>query len=347
VRLRFSVLAAACGACLLTAGGASAYPWPIKPFNKQHPIRANFGDPRTIFQLPLFSGGIDGPGSFSFHNGIDISAPDHTRVYAVASGIIKRLEAREASIETPDNRTFQYEHIVPAVKLGQQVIAKRTLIGSIAPSYGHVHLTEIRGTQVWNPLARGGIAPYRDSTKPTISSITLRPFHTLQDFDPLGVCGTVSIVSEIHDTPQVKVRGTFADFPISPAFVTWAMRRAGTGKVIVQTTPVADFRGTLPPVAGFWNIYARGTYQNAPRFGPRQYELMPGRFIYALTPDGLDTRKLPNGVYRISVRASDMRGNTRVATQPFTVVNQNNTPTGCPVTTPPPTTTTTTTTTPY
>ena len=36
--------------CLLALGaaaGAGAYPWPVKPFNKQHPIRANFGDPNA------------------------------------------------------------------------------------------------------------------------------------------------------------------------------------------------------------------------------------------------------------------------------------------------------------
>jgi peptidase M23-like protein len=341
VRLRLSFLLAVCGASLVASGNAWAYPWPVKPFNKQHAVRANFGDPRTVFQLPLFQDGIDGPGDFNFHNGIDISAPDGTPVYPVLSGTVKKIEALEVSVDTPENRTFQYVHIVPIVHVGQQVVAKRTVVGYVARTYGHVHLTELRGTQVWNPLAKGGIAPYRDTIKPTISSITLRPWHELQDIDPLGVCGTVSLVSEIFDTPQLKVRGAFAGFPVSPALVTWALRRAVTGKVIVQTTTVADFRGTLPLPPEFWHVYARGTYQNAPRFGPRQFSLMPGRFIYELTPQGLDTRKLTNGVYQIIVRASDIRGNARTASQRFTVVNQAGTPTGCPATTPPPATPTT------
>jgi len=335
VRLRLVAILAACGSSLIASAGAAAYPWPVKPFNKQHAVRANFGDPRTIFQMPLFQGGIDGPGDFNFHNGIDISAPDGTAVYPVVSGTVRRLQPLELSVETADGRTFQYVHIVPVVQLGDQVVARHTIVGYVARTYGHVHLTELRGTHVWNPLAKGGVGPYRDTIKPTIASITLRPWRELQDIDPLGVCGTVSIVAETFDTPQLRVRGTFAGFHVAPAFVTWALRRAVTGKVAVQTTTVADFRQTLPTPSEFWKVYARGTYQNAPRFGARQYSLMPGRFIYELTPAGFDTRKLANGVYQISVRASDIRGNARTASQRFTVVNQAGTPTGCPMTSPP------------
>ena len=61
---------------LAVASGASAYPWPFKPFNKQHPIRGFFGDPRTVFENGVLSGGFDGPGFFSFHQGVDIAAPE-------------------------------------------------------------------------------------------------------------------------------------------------------------------------------------------------------------------------------------------------------------------------------
>ena len=35
---------------LASAGAASSYSWPFKPFNKQHPIRGYFGDPRTVYE---------------------------------------------------------------------------------------------------------------------------------------------------------------------------------------------------------------------------------------------------------------------------------------------------------
>jgi hypothetical protein len=317
-RLLLALLAAG----LVLPASAAAYPWPVKPFNKQHPIRANFGDPRTVFQLALFQNGIEGPGTFQFHNGIDIAAPDGTDVYPVMSGTAVLLDAESLAVKTDENRIFQYFHIIPLVHDGEHVIAQKTVLGYIRRGAGHVHLTEIRGFRVWNPLARGGLAPYRDRTKPTVAEVDFRRLNTLQELDPLGICGQVSLVADVFDTPQMKISGSFAGFPIAPAFVRSTMRRVGSGKVISYRNVAADFRTTLPTEPDFWKIYARGTYQNAPRFGPRQYNLMPGRFLYNLTPlDGLDTQTLPNGVYQITVQATDMRGNTRTLNRRFTVVN--------------------------
>ena len=63
-----------------TAGAstASAYGWPVKPFDRQHPVRGFFGDPRI---------GMTPKGMHSgFHFGIDISCPNGTPVYATLDG---------------------------------------------------------------------------------------------------------------------------------------------------------------------------------------------------------------------------------------------------------------------
>ncbi len=320
---------------LAVCGSASAapYPWPVRPFDRQHPVRANFGDPRTIFENPLFSDGIEGPGSFLFHNGIDISARDGTAVYPVVSGVAKLLDSATVGVTTGDHRSFQYFHLVPLVTDGEQVVARRTMLGYVMKSAGHVHLTEIRGDRVTNPLAKGGIAPYRDTVAPHVSSIVFRTPPSLHAVDPLAICGRTSIVTDASDTPQLKVPGSFAGFPVSPALVTWFVRRV-TGPIVMGATAV-DFRGTLPLADDFWNVYARGTYQNAPRFGPRQFALMPGRFLYNLTPEELDTRSLPNGIYQVTVRAVDIRGNAGSLSQRFTVTNVPGSETGCPPAPPP------------
>jgi len=339
VRLRLPLTLLLAG--LVFSGPAFAYPWPVRPFNKQHPIRANFGDPRTVFQLALFQNGIEGPGTFQFHNGVDIGAPDGTNVYPVVSGIAVLLDAESLAVKTQDGRVFQYFHIVPLVQNGEKVVAQKTLLGYIRRGAGHVHLTEIRGFRVWNPLARGGLAPYRDTTKPTVAEIDFRRWNTMQELDPLGICGQVSLVADVFDTPQLKISGSFAGFPISPALVRSTVRQVGSGRVISWRNVAADFRTTLPTEPDFWKIYGRGTYQNAPRFGPRQYNLMPGRFLYNLTPPaGFATSTLPNGVYQITVQATDMRGNTRTLNRRFTVVNQANSDktgaeAGCPNPPPP------------
>ena len=86
MRLRLILLIACFALALAASAGASAFPWPVKPFNKQHPIRANFGDPRTRFLNTMLTDGLQGPGTFLFHNGIDIAAADGTPVYPVVSG---------------------------------------------------------------------------------------------------------------------------------------------------------------------------------------------------------------------------------------------------------------------
>jgi hypothetical protein len=275
----------------------------------------------------MLTDGLDGPGLFQFHNGIDISAPGGTPVYPVVSGIAKIITGDAVSVRTEDDRVFQYFHIIPRIRDGQHVLARRTLLGWVMKAFQHVHLTEIRGFRVWNPLARGGIAPYRDHTVPEVDSIGARPLRSLVPLDPQHLCGTVSIVATAHDTPPLPVPGTFAGFPVSPSFVSWSFDRIAGG-VFVSDVTVADFRTTLPPARSFWDIYARGSFQNAPRFSNRQY-FMPGRFLYDL--DGaLDTRSYPNGTYEVLVRVSDMRGNESEAAQRFTIANVPHTENGCP-----------------
>src|SRR4051795_7651764 len=174
VRLRLSFLIACFALALAASAGASAFPWPVKPFNKQHPIRANFGDPRTRFLNTMLTDGLQGPGTFLFHNGIDIAAPEGTPVYPISSGTVRLIDAAAVLVRSPGHK-FQYFHIIPTVHNGEHVIARHTVLGHVMHAANHVHLTEIRGSRVWNPLARGGISPYPDRTTPQVDSIFARP----------------------------------------------------------------------------------------------------------------------------------------------------------------------------
>jgi hypothetical protein len=194
--------------------------------------------------------------------------------------------------------------------------------------YDHVHLAEIRGNRVWNPLARGGIAPYRDRTVPQVRAINVRPAGSLVPFESSTVCGTVSVVAAADDAAPMAVPGVFGGFPLSPSLITWSLAKVG-GSTYVRDAPAADFRTTLPGSKSFWTIYARGSYQNAPRFSNRQY-FMPGRFLYSLA-SFVDTRAYPNGLYEITVDVSDMRGNNSEAALQFKIDNHAaGAGTGCP-----------------
>jgi hypothetical protein len=326
VRLRLPLLLACCLAALVPAAAASAYPWPLKPFNQEHPIRANFGDPRTRFLNTMLTDGLQGPGTFLFHNGIDIAAPEGTPVYPVSSGKVRYIDYSAISVKTKGHGVFQYFHIVVKVRDGQYVVAGKTVLGTVMHAYDHIHLSEIRGGRVWNPLARGGVAPYRDRTVPQVRAINVRPAGSLLPFDSATVCGTVSLVAAADDAAPMAVPGVFAGFPLSPALITWSLARVG-GITYVDDVPAADFRTTIPSSRYFWSVYARGSYQNAPRFSNRQY-FMPGRFLYNLA-GFVDTRSYPNGLYEIAVRVADMRGNSSEAALQFKIENHAGSETGC------------------
>jgi len=326
VRYRLPLLLGCCLGALVAATAASAYPWPLKPFDQQHPIRANFGDPRTRFLNTMLTDGLQGPGTFLFHNGIDIAAPEGTPVYPVSSGKVRSIDDSAISVKTKGHGVFQYFHIVVKVRDGQHVVAGKTVLGTVMHAYDHVHLSEIRGGRVWNPLARGGVAPYRDHTVPQVRAINVRPAGSLLPFDSATVCGTVSLVAAADDAAPMAVPGVFAGFPLSPALITWSLARVG-GITYVDDVPAADFRTTIPSSRYFWSVYARGSYQNAPRFSNRQY-FMPGRFLYNLA-GFVDTRSYPNGLYEIAVRVADMRGNSSEAALQFKIENRAGSETGC------------------
>jgi hypothetical protein len=319
---RIGIVATVAALALALASAASSYSWPFKPFDRQHPIRGFFGDPRTVYENGVLAGGFDGPGFFSFHQGIDIAAPNGTPVYPVMSGTAHYLGASVLNVNVGqvdgNDVTFQYFHITPIVGEGEHVIAKETVLGYVEPPYGHVHLTEIDGSHAVNPLQKGHLAPYADHTRPTIRVTTFsNSAGAIQT--PLGLCGRVQIAVDAYDRPPMAVPGAFNGLPVSPALVEWTVRRLN-GKIAIPLRIAADFRTALPPNSKFFDTYAKGTYENSPRFGTQQYTSMPGRYLFLLAPN-FDTTTLPNGVYSLTVRVADIRNNTTTQTQRFSVLN--------------------------
>jgi hypothetical protein len=315
------LIAALAAAALAAAAGASAYGWPVRPFDRQHPIRGFFGDPRTRYENGVLAGAFDGPSFVSFHQGVDISAPDGTPVYPVMGGTAHYLGAATLNVDTGNDRIFQYFHIVPIVGEGERVVARSTVLGYVQPPYGHVHLTEIDGAHAVNPLAKGHLSPYVDHTRPTIRDAFFRN-QTGVIQTPLGLCGRVEIDADALDMPPVPVPGSFRGLPVAPALVRWTITKVN-GTAVVPWRTVADFRVGLPGNAHFFDVYAKGTYENAPRFGSQQYTSMPGRYLFLLAGN-YDTTSLPNGLYVLGVRVADIRGNRAALTERFSVLNARN-----------------------
>jgi murein DD-endopeptidase MepM/ murein hydrolase activator NlpD len=283
-------------------------------------VRGNFGDPRTIFNVAPAASGLNGPGQFSFHNGVDISAPANTPVYPVMSGTAYAVSREQVNVDVRPGLTFQYIHINPTQFSSRQVIAGKTVLGTVIKSAGHVHLSEIRDGKVTNPLLKGHLQPYNDQTRPTVASILVRDAQG-QPTGPLGVHGKIELVADAFDRPQIPAPGSWRSMPVAPAIVQWRLTATNTGKTVIRTQVVADFDLGLPLNRDFWTIYARGTYQNQPRFGQTIYSWMPGQFLYDLTPQLLDTRTLHDGPYTVTVDAIDVRGHRGTLQQRIFVRN--------------------------
>src|SRR3954470_15177361 len=86
------------------APGAAASGGPLKPFDKQHPVRSFFDDPRQ-----------EGAEAASFHFGVDISAPDGTAVYAVTDGVVRLQPDSVALVADSGDRVFSYWHVSTTV----------------------------------------------------------------------------------------------------------------------------------------------------------------------------------------------------------------------------------------
>jgi hypothetical protein len=286
-----------------------SYHWPVKPFDRQHPIRGGFGDPRTLSRDEPF--GWTGPnesGAYSFHNGIDIVAAAGTAVYPVVSGWVAKAEADEIVIDTYDGRAFQYYHLSKArdIQRGAKVVVDHTVLGWIRHKYGHVHLAEIDNHLIHNPLDYGHLEPYDDSTRPVATELYLdngpvpSPLagRTIHPGDPLAVAA--------YDPPAMDVPGEWSGLPQAPALVKWRMFHAGTYS---PWHVVVDFRETEPTPREFWSVYARGSYQNHPVFDHRLFD-NPGRYLYRLDPPS----ELQPGLYRLQVQVADIRHNYSTTT---------------------------------
>ena len=285
-------------------------------------MRGYFGDPRTQFRgRPSERVIMSGRGAFAFHSGIDIVAAVGEPVYPVLSGTARRVSADEVAVDTLDGRTFVYWHIRPSVSTGEAAVAGQTVLGHVLRRAGHLHFGEFENGVFINPLARGHLQPFADRTRPQIRDIEIRQAGSGAVVPPILVRGTVKLAVDAFDSAP-GVPGEWAGFPVTPVLVKWRLQ-TWKGQIAIPETVAADFRAKLPERPQFWRVYARGTYQNNAVFGTQLAARQPGRFLFNLVPNGLDTRHLRYGDdnYDLVVTAVDIRGNASTLKERITVRN--------------------------
>lgn len=242
--VRVVAFVAAGVAALLAPSLARAYHWPIKPFDRQHAIRAAFDDPR--------SGG-------SFHFGVDISAPTGTPVYAVAPGTVFRYSDAIAVLRA-NGHEFSYWHVHATVP-EHSFVTTGERIGVVRPGFGHVHLAEFDGRTYVNPLRRGALAPFSDHTRPVVGPIVVRE-----------AASTITATVEAYDPPPVRPPWPWQKAVWTPALIRW--RLLAYGLPLVPWTTAVD-SDVYHPEREFHRVYAPGTRQNRPG--------RAGRYVFWLT----------------------------------------------------------------
>jgi murein DD-endopeptidase MepM/ murein hydrolase activator NlpD len=262
----------------------AAYDWPVKPFDRQHPVRSFLDDPRIASK------------SQAFHFGIDVSAPDGTPVYAVEAGEVFFDSGRSIAVVSGPSHEFGYWHIVPSVKSHQHV-KRHQLLGVIDKGWEHVHFAERLNGVYINPLRPGGLGPYTDTTAPSIAEVSLVQKAT----------GTLTVLANAYDTPSPRVPGDWANEPVTPALLRWRVLR--DGRPVGGWRTAADFRNRMIDADRFHSIYAPATVQN--------HKGEAGLLCFYLS----ESWKPADGVYRIEVQAFDTRENRADARLDFTVEN--------------------------
>jgi hypothetical protein len=261
---------------------APSYGWPVKPFDRQHPIRANLDDPR-----------IGARGSLAFHFGVDVAVPDRTPVYAVAPGVAY-VKKGSVAVARDSEHVFGYWH-VDAVVADHAPIRLHQLLGYVQSGWGHVHFAERVDGVYRNPLRPGGLGPYADVTAPRIGEI-----------DVVRTTRGIEILANAYDMPSQRVPGAWSGEPVSPALLRWRLERAG---VAGRWQTAADFRTHMLDARLFHSIYASPTAQN--------HKGKAGLYCFFLS----HAWKPADGRYRIEVAATDTRGNRAIGRLEVTIAH--------------------------
>jgi hypothetical protein len=323
--------------------------WPVAPVHAQHPVRGSFLDPR----------GLDDTGLSGYHFGIDVSIDDRDpeagappgmshRIYALESGHVSapHTQARACAARRIQVGHFAYWHVTPTVTARTFVNAGQP-IGWSCLGVWHVHISEwqrYRGRQVWvNPLHHGGrIAPYVDTAAPVVNALRfvappVRPWlptTTLAQPDSAvrlssrDLHGLVDLRANIGD-PQ-SFLGFLADDPawpteFTPYQVGVTVRSPTTGRTIMRRT---SFRADQLPQTPYIVHYAPGTIEDDNMqecVGPPQRPKCAGTYWFRpfsrFGQEYWDTRTVASGNYIVTVRASDLAGNTTARAVTVTVRN--------------------------
>lgn len=325
-------------------GPDGAQSWPVPPYPSTVERKSTAGRLIALSQPSAIRGSFNEPRG-EVHFGIDVETRDRGPVYAMRSGPVLGLKLTRLSIGN-STALLSYWHVAPlrSLRVGQQV-ERGQLIGHVLAGYWHVHVSE------WYEPCGGWVDPRRpagplhdpdDNSAPTIGTLTARAVDSLafapqsavdlkalltpdraRPMDLAHLSGIVDLRADVSVMPSGRMK-TFPQMPFAPA----ALR--------AYLTPLANRHASIGPVftyngvrlvksdGGLWHLWAHGTYRsNSCYFHPGDPSRPCGfRISYHVGgPQGLDTRRVPNGDYEYCIEAL---GDSNASTRRCTIVTISN-----------------------
>lgn len=300
--------------CLVAGPVAAQYPWPVTPLERSQEITGTFCEYRDTGSAP------------HFHNGVDIPKPDGSPVYAVRDGRVTALSAVGANAFVRVEN-FAYVHIRPsaAISIGDSVFAGQTVLGTILPGQGHVHLTDGQPGSEQNALRTDfGLTPYDDPWPPRISEVQFFEFETGRIFPGNLLSGNVGIRFRVREAngPPTTSESRLNNGAYAAGYQVLSRDRK---QVVYSPAPSGvQFRFDVKPS----NFFVHNVFDPARSSTSRHVYIITNRLTRR---DALDTAALPAGDYTIMLFAVDTRANADTVYLDVTIEHRDLLPPQAPV----------------
>jgi len=194
--------------------------WPFPAFQTSRNLNATFSEYRNTSP------------NGHFHNAVDIGEPDGSPCYPSHDGKVFYLDrgGSNAYIRIATNVDGKWKHLTylhiepnPALSVNDSVYKNETILGTVVPGMGHVHLIERElitninnfAAEINNVRENGGLTPYLDNNPPVIHGNTLKFFLNNSDIEipSYGLTGKIDIQIKIEEingpSPGHRNNGTY------------------------------------------------------------------------------------------------------------------------------------------
>ena len=309
------------------------FQWPNPPFNSSHYLNATFCEYRNTLSAD------------HFHSGVDIGEPDGNPIYPCMDGIVYSFSSSDGDnnyvrVKSPVGglwKHISYVHVNPRpdLQVGEAVVAGATILGTIVPGQGHVHLTEralvdienSSGVEINAVRSEGGLYPFTDTWSPVIdrSKILFREVTTNTFVSSGTLFGSIEFIAKVDER---NAPGSVGTTQTNNGTYQLGYRLLSADSLTTIYEPPDSgvrFRFDRKPYDDYTdNVFLPDPYSNT---GAHYYRLTSGLGagdLYATRTaylGAVDVTQFPEGPYILQIFSEDTRGNADTAYIPVGITH--------------------------